>query len=102
MAKTLYRSQKGEERENMVCLDCGQRSLVGFVRHLVLSSGNIAIKIRRQKVLINGSRLAFESGITVDKLDGRYIANVLGEPMLLTFGAKLRPRSPPYPLSLLK
>jgi uncharacterized Zn-binding protein involved in type VI secretion len=101
VTKTVYIAPTGE-RENILCLSCGQRSLVGFVKHLVLFSGNFAIKIKGQKVAINGHRLTFENGVTIDKINGRYIASVLGEPMLLTFGTRLRPRNPPYPLSLLK
>jgi hypothetical protein len=102
VTKTVYIAPTGE-RENILCLDCRQRSLVGFVRHLVLHSGeNFVIKVKNQKVLINGSRVIFENGIAVNKIGGRYIANIFGEPILLTFGTRLRPKNPPYPLSLLK
>jgi hypothetical protein len=101
LAKTVYQSPTGEKRENVICLNCGRRSMIGFVRHLVLSSGNIKVVIKRQKVVINGHRLVFENGIAIDKVEDRYIANILGEPILLTFGTRLRPRNPPYPLSLL-
>jgi len=102
VTKTIYRSQRGEERENVICLDCGRRSLTGFVDHLVLSSGNIIIKIKKQRVVVNSCRLIFENGVAVEKIKDRYVINVLGEPLLLTFGTRLRPRNPPYPLSLLK
>jgi hypothetical protein len=102
LAKAIYRSPTGEERENVLCLDCGRRSLIGFVRHLVLSSGNIRVVIKKQKVIINGSRLIFENGIAISKIKDRYVANILGEPILLTFGFNLVPKNPPYPLSLLR
>jgi hypothetical protein len=102
LARTVHITPKGEERENVVCLDCGRRSLIGFVDHLVLSSGNITIKIKKEKVVVNGRRLVFENGIAVQKISDRYVANVLGQPLLLTFGTRLKPRNPPYPLSLLK
>jgi hypothetical protein len=102
LAKAIYRSPTGEERENVLCLDCGRRSLVGFVDHLVLSSGNIAIKIKKQKVVVNGRKLIFENGVAVEKIKDRYVLDFFSEPILLTFGTRLRPRNPPYPLSLLK
>jgi hypothetical protein len=102
ITKVVHRSQRGEVRENVLCLDCGRKSLIGFVRHLALSSGNIRVVIKKQKVLVNGSRVIFENGIAVDLIDGRYVVNIFGEPLLLTFGTRLRPKNPPYPLSLLK
>jgi hypothetical protein len=102
LAKTTYFSPTGEKRENILCLDCGRRSLTGFVDHLILSSGNIAIKIKKQKVVVNSSKLVFENGVAVEKIKDRYVVNIFGEPLLLTFGTRLRPKSPPYPLSLLK
>jgi hypothetical protein len=102
LARTVYMTPKGEKRENMVCLDCGQRSLVGFVDHLVLSSGSFVVKIKKQKVLINSKRLVFENGVAVEKVLDRYVLDLFGEPMLLTFGTRLKPKNPPYPLSLLK
>jgi hypothetical protein len=102
LTKTIYRTPRGEERENALCLDCGRRSLIGFVDHLVIASGNFAIKIKKERVVVNGHRLVFENGVVIDKVEDRYIANIFGEPILLTFGTRLRPRNPPYPLSLLK
>jgi hypothetical protein len=68
----------------------------------MLSSGNITIKIKKKRVVINGHRLVFENGVVVDKIKDRYIASIFGEPILLTFGTRLKPKNPPYPLSLLK
>jgi len=50
LARAVHITPKGEERENVVCLDCGRRSLIGFVRHLVIASGNFAIKIKKREL----------------------------------------------------
>jgi len=101
VTKTIYRKDD-VERENLLCLRCGRRSLIGHVRHLILHSANMSLKIKNCKVAINSSRAVFENGIVVEKVEDRFVAVVMGEPLLLTFGTRLSPKTPPYPLSLLK
>jgi hypothetical protein len=98
---TFYKDN-GEKRTNAVCLECNAKSLIATVKHLVLWSGNLAIKIRNEVCLVNGSTIVFQNGVVVNKILDRYLINILGETAFLTFGTRLKPINPPFPLSLLK
>jgi hypothetical protein len=102
ITKIVRFNKDGEPRENALCLECNSTSLIAKIRHLSLWSGNFSVKIKNQLCLINGSTIVFESGVVVNKILDRYLINILGETAFLTFGTRLKPINPPFPLSLLK